>query len=141
MARTTTVLYDSLCPVCRREVGLLARFDRGGMLRLVDITSEEFDPADFGLTMEECIGAMHGFDPDGRPLEGMDTIRAMYAAVGLGWLMAWTKLPLLSLVCDAGYRLFARWRPRFSDFDPSPGAGRCRIDRGPCRPDKRHPKG
>lgn len=130
MTTNVTVLYDSLCPVCRREVRLLSHFNRRGVLRLIDITAASFKPSEFGLTIEECIGSLRGFDAAGRPLEGMETIRAMYSAVGLGWVMIWTKLPLVSPVCNAGYRLFAHWRPRFSRFDPAS------CDESRCLPKK-----
>ncbi len=94
-----TVLYDSLCPVCRREITFLRIAGRGNGLRFIDIADANFRPDEFGLTMQQCIGSLRGFDVDGRPIEGMDTIRAMYNAVGLGWLMRWTKLPIVAPLC------------------------------------------
>ncbi len=129
MNSPVTVLYDSLCPVCRNEVAFLSFAGRRNGLKLVDIAANGFMPEDFGLTMEECVGSLRGFDSEGRPLAGMDTIRAMYQAVGLGWLMNWTKIPGLSWFCDRGYTIFAHYRPRFSKFKPDDCvANRCRID-------------
>lgn len=128
MQQPMTVLYDSLCPVCSREVRLLKHFDRKDNLNAIDIAAAEFDPSLYGLSLEECVGSLRGIDASGRPLDGMNTIRAMYAAVGLAWLMRWTSLPLIRQICDLGYRLFARVRPAFSSFKP----GQCDTNR--CRP-------
>lgn len=129
MENQVTVLYDSLCPVCKREVDFLqfAGRKRNG-LKLVDIASADFKPETYGLTMDEAVGSLHGFDRDGKPIDGMDTIRAMYEAVGLGWAMGWTKLPLISSICNKAYSVFAHYRPRFSRFKPeSCAADRCKI--------------
>jgi predicted DCC family thiol-disulfide oxidoreductase YuxK len=130
METQVTVLYDSLCPVCKREVDFLQYFGRKrNALKLVDITGADFKPENYGLTLDEAIGSLHGFGRDGKRIEGMDTIRAMYDAVGLGWVMGWTKLPLVSSVCDRAYSVFAHYRPRFSGFKPDRcAADRCKID-------------
>jgi predicted DCC family thiol-disulfide oxidoreductase YuxK len=129
MQKQITVLYDSLCPVCKREVDFLRFAGRPDGLRLVDIARSDFQPSDFGLTMDECIGSLRGFDEEGRAIDGMDTIRAMYKAVGLGWMMRWTKLPVVSSLCDRTYSVFAKFRPRFSRFKPDIcSTDRCKID-------------
>ncbi len=128
MRKPMTLLYDSLCPVCSREVRLLKRFDRARKLTLVDIAAPDFDPARYDLTLEQCVGSLRGIDAEGRPLDGMATIRAMYSAVGLGPLMGWTTWPGARQLSDLAYRVFAHFRPRFSRFDPS----QCASDR--CRP-------
>ena len=123
-----TVLYDSLCPVCRREVNLLRKFNGRGRLGLVDITAPDFDPEVYNLTMAQCVGSLHAIDARGAILQGMDTIRAMYRAVGLGWVMSWTGIWPFRPIADIGYRIFARVRPRFSGFNPQCDAdGRCQI--------------
>ena len=127
---TVTVLFDSLCPVCSSEVRLLKRFDGNDNLKMVDIAAKDFDPSRYGLSVEECVGSMRGIDASGKALDGMDTIRAMYSAVGLGWLMTWTRMPIIRRVCDWGSLLFAKIRPRISSFDPSQcDTDRCRLKR------------
>ena len=46
---------------------------------------------------------MHALAPDGRLLAGMDAIRAAYSAVGLGWLLAPTRLPLARRLAERAY--------------------------------------
>lgn len=125
MRNQMTVLYDGLCPVCMREIRFLRRFDRRDGLNAVDIAAPGFDPSRYGLSLAECVGSLRGIGPNGERLDGMDTIRAMYAAAGLGALMAWTRAPLVAPICDAAYRLFAGVRPRLSRFRPDA----CATDR------------
>jgi predicted DCC family thiol-disulfide oxidoreductase YuxK len=130
MSQSLTVLYDSLCPVCRREVKLLKVVDRRGNIAFVDIAAVDFDPKPFGLTLAQCIGSLHAVDSSGKILEGMDTIRAMYQVAGIGWVMGWTSWQPFRSVSDAAYAAFARIRPRFSKFRPgSCHSERCDIQR------------
>jgi predicted DCC family thiol-disulfide oxidoreductase YuxK len=107
------LLYDGECPFCRREVDWLKRRDRKGHLATEDIAALGFDPAKYGLSREEVTRVLHGLTADGRILKGMDAVRASYRAVGLGWLVAPTRWPLLRTISDYGYRLFARNRVRW----------------------------
>lgn len=125
MTQALTVLYDSLCPVCRREVNLLRLVDRQKNLAVVDIAAVDFDPKPYGLTLEQCIGSLHAVDAAGKILEGMDTIRAMYQVAGIGWVMGWTSWQPFRSISDAAYAGFAKIRPRFSRFRP----GACHSER------------
>jgi predicted DCC family thiol-disulfide oxidoreductase YuxK len=106
------LLYDGDCPFCRREVDWLARRDRAGAVALEDIAAPGFDAARYGLRQKQVEGVIHAQLPDGRLVTGMEVFRRLYAAVGLGWLMAPTGWPLLRPVFDWAYRVFARHRVR-----------------------------
>lgn len=105
-----TLLYDGECPICRREIAWLKRRDRHGQLLLENIAAEHFDPSAYNLSREEVGRVLHGVLPDGSVVEGMDAVRAAYRSVGLGWVMAPTKLPGIRAVTDFLYRSFARNR-------------------------------
>jgi predicted DCC family thiol-disulfide oxidoreductase YuxK len=105
-----TLLFDSDCPFCRREVEWLRRRDPAGRLRTVDIAAPDFDAADFGLTRAEVVAELCGQLPDGRLTRGMESMRRAWAAVGLGWVLAPTGWPVLRRFADLGYRVFARYR-------------------------------
>jgi len=104
------LLYDGECPFCRRAVEWLKRRDRAGRLAMEDISALGFDPWKYGLSREEVTRVLHGVKPDGTVLRGMDAVREAYRAVGLGWLAAPTRLPLLRTASDWLYRVFARCR-------------------------------
>ena len=110
-----TLLYDGDCPLCSREVAMLRRRDRGrGALALVDIAAPGFDAARYGRTHETLMARIHGVLPDGTVIEGMEVFRRAYAAVGLGWVLAPSRWPLLGRGFDAAYRWFARNRLRLT---------------------------
>jgi uncharacterized protein YbjT (DUF2867 family) len=101
------LLYDGACPICVFEMKRLARLDRAKRLAYRNIAAPGFDPARYGAGLEAMMGRMHAVAPDGRLLVGMDAIRAAYAAVGLGWVLAPTRLPWLRAAADRAYAWFA----------------------------------
>lgn len=122
------LLYDGACPFCRTEVGWLRRLDRRGCLALEDIAAPDFDPSQYGRTLDELMGAMHGVFPDGRQTTGVETFRQAYRAIGLGWLVAPTGWPMLQPIFDLLYRLFARYRVSLGQrFGRPCAAGRCAV--------------
>ena len=106
------LLYDGHCPFCSREMKFLARLDRAQQLVFEDITAPGFDPASYGLTAAEVSAFIHGVQPDGRIVKGMEVFRQAYREAGYGWLLAPTGWPLLRPLFDFGYRMFARYRLR-----------------------------
>ena len=124
-----TIMIDGECPLCRHEGRLLGRLDRGrGRLRVLDITEPGFDPGDYGRSMDDVMGSIHGVTPDGAVVSGVEVFRRAYAAVGWGWLLAWTRWPVARPLVDACYRWFARNRMRltFRSGDAC-ATDRCRV--------------
>ena len=127
-----TLLYDGDCPLCSREVAMLRRRDRGrGRLGLVDIAAQDFDAARYGRSQESLMARIHGVLPDGTVVEGMEVFRRAYAAVGLGWVLAPSRWPLLGRGFDAAYRWFARNRLRLT--------GRAHVCEAACEPQNARP--
>lgn len=123
-----TVLIDGECPLCRREERILHWLDRGrNRLLIEDITGDDFDPKKYGLSMPALMGQIHGVLPDGSLVRGMEVFRRAYDAVGLGWLLAPTRWPILRSIFDAGYSWFARNRLRLTGRTGTCDSGRCRI--------------
>jgi predicted DCC family thiol-disulfide oxidoreductase YuxK len=123
-----TILVDGECPLCARESALLRRLDGGReRLQIVDISAPDFDPSQVGGSLEALMARIHGVMPDGTLIEGVEVFRQAYAAVGRGWLLAWTRLPGLRVLADAGYEWFARNRLRLTGR-----ADVCTTD--PCQP-------
>lgn len=122
------ILYDGDCPLCVREVAMLRRLDRGrGRLDLEDIAAPAFDASRYGRTQLELMARIHGVLPDGGVIEGVEVFRRAYAAVGLGWLVAPTRWPLLRPLADAAYRWFARNRLRLTGRSEVCTSERCAI--------------
>ncbi len=133
------VLYDGECPLCMREVRFLRRRDRRGRIAFEDIAAPGFDASRYGLDQRAVMARIHGVLPDGRIIEGVEVFRRLYAQVGLGFLLAPTRWPLLRPLFDAAYRVFARNRLRLTgrrgaDCDetrclPAPGEPSSRATR------------
>lgn len=123
------VFYDGACPLCRREIALLDRWNRQSRIRFKNIADPGFDPADYGTTYEKLMAEIHGRLPDGTWVTGVEVFRRLYGAVGFRWLMPLTRLPGVRHLLDLGYRLFARNRLKFT--------GRCTAD-GACSIAHRH---
>lgn len=134
MTPEITVLFDGECPLCVREIAMLRRLDRrrgGGRIGFDDIAAPGFDAGRYGQSHDALMARIHGVLPDGTLTEGVEVFRRAYAAVGLGWVLAWTRWPGLRVLADAGYRWFARNRLRLTGRpDAACASGRCSRPRG-----------
>lgn len=106
----TTVLYDGWCTLCRASAGKLRRLDRHNRLDMVDLRTDNTLAQRHNLDPTEVRRVMHAITPDGRVLVAMDALRATMHATGRGWMLAWTRLPVLAWVCDRLYLLLANNR-------------------------------
>lgn len=139
---TLTILFDGGCPLCVREVNFLKRRDgERHRLSFVDIDAIDYDPAGHGgIDYREAMGRIHAIGPEGEVLRDVEVFRRAYALIGLGWLYAPTRWPLLRPIADAAYRLWAGTRLGLTgrpDLErlcqlreasqPGTSEGRCRI--------------
>jgi predicted DCC family thiol-disulfide oxidoreductase YuxK len=118
------VFFDGGCPLCRREIDFVRRLDRRHRIRLTDISAPGFSPAKYEKTRDEFMSEIHGLLPDGSWITGVEVFRRIYAALGFRIPVALTRLPVLSQLLDAGYRLFAVNRLKWT--------GRCAQDGSAC---------
>jgi predicted DCC family thiol-disulfide oxidoreductase YuxK len=125
------VFYDGACPLCRREIEMLRRWDKKReRLRFTDIADPGFDPLAIGVTHDDLMAEIHGRLPDGTWVKGVEVFRRLYGAVGFRWLMPLTRLPGVRHLLDLGYRLFAKNRLKLT--------GRCSADGSACSVGHRH---
>lgn len=103
-----TLLYDGGCPLCLREVRFLQRRDRDQRIQFVDIDAPDYDPEQHaGISYEQAMGRIHAIRSDGAILQDVEVFRQLYAAIGLGWIYAPTRWPLLRSLIDGVYSLWA----------------------------------
>jgi predicted DCC family thiol-disulfide oxidoreductase YuxK len=127
-AWSLALLFDGDYPLCTREIAWLRLRDAAGSLAFADIAAPAFDPSRYGRTREQLMAAMHAVRPDGALLVGADVFREAWSLVGLRWLVAPSRWPLLRRVVDAGYRVFARHRVRLGRlFGRRCDEGRCTL--------------
>lgn len=108
------VYFDGACPLCTREVGFLRRRDKHNRISFTDIAAPSFDPSSSGKTMDELMAEIHARLPDGTMIKGVEVFRRLYSAIGLGPIVALTRLPIVSQGLDVAYRVFAKNRLRFT---------------------------
>ena len=106
------LLYDGECPLCLREVNFLLKRDAGrGIVNFVDIASLNYQPEEHGgVDFATAMGRIHAVLPDGTVIKNVEVFRRVYAELGLGWVYAITKLPLLGAIADGLYNIWADWR-------------------------------
>lgn len=109
-----TVYYDGACPICRREISLMRRLDRRGRLLLIDFAPPTFCEPECGLSCEQLSAVIHARWGDGRVIQGVEVFRAMWTAVGLGWLARVSRWPFIDRLLVRSYVWFAKHRLRLT---------------------------
>ena len=106
------LLYDGECPLCVREVNFLTKKDRGrGIINFVDIAELNYDPqANANIDFATAMGRIHAILPDGTVIQNVEVFRRVYEELGIGWIYAITKLPVLGAIADLLYSIWADWR-------------------------------
>ncbi|MEY4578451.1 MAG: hypothetical protein RL701_3154 [Pseudomonadota bacterium] len=108
------VFFDGACPLCSREISALRKLDRRERILFTDIAAAGFDATAVGLTHTQLMASIHGRKANGEIVEGVEVFRQLYAAGGLGPLVALTRLPGIRGTLDLGYALFAKQRLRLT---------------------------
>ena len=106
------LLYDGECPLCVREVNFLQKRDRGrGLVSFVDIADYDYDPRENGgVDFATAMGRIHAVLADGSVIQNVEVFRRVYEILGIGWIYAATKWPIIGPVVDALYGIWADWR-------------------------------
>ena len=106
------LLYDGECPLCVREVNFLTEKDAGrGIVEFVDIASLDYDPKENAdIDFATAMGTIHAILPDGRVIKNIEVFRQVYERLGMGWIYAVTKIPVVGAIADWIYKVWARWR-------------------------------
>lgn len=110
---TLTVWYDKSCPLCRREIALMQRLDRGGRIAFVDATNPE---TICPLDRREMLARFHAME-NGKILSGAAAFAAMWRAIPLlKPLGLAAQLPGAERLLEWAYLMFLRVRPRLQRF-------------------------
>ncbi len=106
------LLYDGECPLCVREVNFLKKRDAGrGLVEFVDIADDNYNPQEHGgIDYETAMGRIHAVLTDGTIVKNVEVFRRVYEILGMGWIYAITKLPIIGFIVDALYGIWADWR-------------------------------
>lgn len=136
------MLYDGECPLCLHEVNFLRRKDAGrGLVKFVDIADDNYDPAaNGGVDFATAMGRIHAVARDGTVIKNVEVFRRIYSILGIGWMYAPTRWPIVGPIVDKLYdiwadlRLRVTGRPRLETLIKERQARlSCDLD-GRCRP-------
>ncbi len=113
------LLYDGECPLCLREVNFLRQKDAGqGKVKFVDIASEDYSPEDNqGIDYETAMATIHAILPDGKVIKNVEVFRRVYEILGMGWVYAITKIPVIGFIADKIYGIWAKFRLQLTGRD------------------------
>ncbi len=106
------LLYDGQCPLCLREVNFLQKRDAGrGLITFVDISDFNYRPEEHGnISFEAAMGRIHALLPDGTIIQNLEVFYRIYQVLGLGWIYAPTRWPLIGPIMNKLYEIWAHWR-------------------------------
>ena len=106
------LLYDGECPLCVREVNFLTKKDAGrGIVKFVDIADSTYDPQmNGGVDFVTAMGTIHAVLRDGTIVKNVEVFRQVYEQLGMGWVYAITKVPVIGEIADWLYGIWASWR-------------------------------
>jgi predicted DCC family thiol-disulfide oxidoreductase YuxK len=121
-----TVFFDGACPICDREIALMKRLDRRRQLEFCDFSTQEYDAASSGFAAADLARVIHARWSDGSVITGVDVFRAMWEAVGLGFLARLSRLSLVEPLVLNAYAWFARNRLRLTGRSQSCTGDACR---------------
>lgn len=108
------VFFDGECPLCMREIRMLRWMDKRQRIRFTDISTDEFAPDQFDRSMQDFMDEIQGRLPAGQWITGVEVFRRLYTAIGLGALVALTRVPGISHGLEAVYQVFAKNRLRLT---------------------------
>jgi len=77
----------------------------------VDIADDNYIPeAHGGVDFETAMGRIHAVLPDGTLIKNMEVFRRVYETLGMGWVYAATKWPIIGPILDRLYEIWADLR-------------------------------
>ena len=111
-------------------------------MAFVDIADDDYNPKEHGgVDFETAMGRIHALAADGTVIKNVEVFRRVYEILGIGWIYAATKWPLVRPIVDW---LYGIWASRRLTFTGRPDLaticadrqkriecktqGRCRID-------------
>ena len=91
-----TIFFDGGCPLCKREVDFLQSKNQKGALSFIDINTSDFSSdLKYGITYKQAMDRIHAMKSDGSVIKDIKVFQEAYSLIGLGWIYAPTKLPIL----------------------------------------------
>jgi predicted DCC family thiol-disulfide oxidoreductase YuxK len=121
------LFYDGLCPLCEKEVSHLIKRDKDNRIQFEDISLPDFPERYPDLNLDDLNARIHGQLEDGSMITGLDVTHKAWSLVGVAWLYAPLRWPVIRWFADHFYVFFAKHRYRISYW--LTGKERCEDNR------------
>ena len=97
--------------LCKREVDFLQSRNQEGSLRFIDRNSSDFLlDYGYGITYKQAMERIHAVKSDGSIIKDIKVFQEAYYLIGLGWIYAPTKSPIVNSLVVFVYRLWTHYR-------------------------------
>ena len=114
-----TILFDGGCPLCLREINFLKSKNKEGDLKFIDINSANLSyELEYGITYKQAMERIYAYKSDGSLINDIEVFQEAYYLIGLGFIYAPTKLPVIKGLFEYLYSLWAKYRLKIT-FRPS----------------------
>ena len=108
------IFYDGACSVCAAEMDVYRHKGQDDRLLFIDISAPDFDPAPYGISLDEFMYELHAIDRENRVYRGVEAFSAIWQAFPpltlYGLLGALVMFPGVNPLARLGYWSFARIR-------------------------------
>ena len=125
------VFYDGSCAVCAAEIEHYRHQDHGGRLVLVDISSADFKPELYNISLQAFMYELHVIDRKGKIYKGIEAFWAIWqafpASTLYGMMGTLITLPVVNPLARLCYKGFARIRGYLPKTKAGCADGTCRI--------------
>ncbi len=109
-----TLFYDGACPLCAREIAALKGHDVNNVISFVDINDQAQLSKYPHISYSDAQAVLHAIDAQGNILLGLDANVAAWNCVGkMAWLNV-LRAPVIKVIADFFYRMFAKHRTKIS---------------------------
>ncbi|WP_460233836.1 thiol-disulfide oxidoreductase DCC family protein [Aurantivibrio plasticivorans] len=107
---TFQMFFDGACPLCAREISLLAKWDTRKVIHFIDLNDTVQMRAFPSIEMNDAMASLYVKISDGEVFRGVDATYVIWESVGKGrWVkpLTWKWFRPIAL---AAYAVFARHR-------------------------------
>ncbi len=88
-------------------------------LKSIDINNPDLSfGSKYGITYKQAMERIHALKPDGSFIKDIEVFQEAYDLIGMGWIYASTKLPIIDIVVEYIYGFWAKYRLKIT-FRPS----------------------
>jgi predicted DCC family thiol-disulfide oxidoreductase YuxK len=110
------IFYDGNCALCSTEMKQLKQADVENKIVLEDLNVADFSARYPEIDVAKAMTYLHAQKPSGEIIYGLDVTYQAWRIVGKHRWLKLIRLPLIRILADYGYFLFAKYRYPISRF-------------------------